>query len=116
MCVLPDCRRSIIDVLDLLTSPDRQLAYERNVPHVCVTNELLSMWFDDTYLPGSERFRQSFSKEELVSMEAFNKFFDERWRFLPVAKNGVADWLNDKTWHEITAQACVLLRLLKTRI
>lgn len=80
-----DSRNSIIDALRLLSSPDRQLAYERNMPHVRVTNELLSTWFDDSYLPESKAFQESFSDDERRALAAFNDFFDEHSKLLPSA-------------------------------
>ena len=105
----PECRRSIIEVLRLLSSPSDQLAYERRVPNVPVTTELLSMWFDDTYLPESQAFRECFSKEELSALAAFNEFYDEQSRLLPEPRNGLADWLKDEVWHKVMRQASDLL-------
>ncbi len=42
-------REEIRNFLHLLGSEEEQLAYERNVPHVDITAELLCMWFDDFY-------------------------------------------------------------------
>jgi hypothetical protein len=107
----PDCRGSIVDALGLLSSPDRQLAYERNVPHVRVTDELVSVWFDDAYLPESRLFKQCFSAEEMGALAAFNTFYDERLESLPGAVR-VADWLNNRDWRQIMAQAAETLALL----
>jgi hypothetical protein len=108
-----DCRNSIIQTLRLLSSPDKQLAYERNVPHVRITNELLSMWFDDTYLPESKTFRESFSEEELRALAAFNNFYNEHSKLLPSSRADVTSWLNSETWQQIIARAQETLALLK---
>jgi hypothetical protein len=92
-----DCRNSIVETLRLLSSPDKQLAYERNVPHVRVTDELLSMWFDDTYLPESNAFRENVSEEELRALAAFNDFYDEHSKLLPGSIADVTSWLN-RSW------------------
>jgi hypothetical protein len=108
-----DCRGSIINVLRLLSDPNRQLEYEQNVPHVRVTDELLCSWFDDTYLPESRAFQESFSKEELKVLAAFDAFYDERSSLLP--KADVTTWLNNKAWQQIMTQARKTLELLKAK-
>jgi len=112
MGTVPDCRQSIIDTLKLLSSPERQLAYERNVPGISATNELLSAWFDDTYLPESKTFMQSFSTQELEVMADFDRYFEERSNFLPMPHEGVSDWLRDENWRGIMQRATDLLNML----
>jgi hypothetical protein len=111
-----DCRHAIIQILYLLSSPDKQLAYERNVPQVRVTDELLSMWFDDTYLPESKAFKESFSEKELRALAAFNDFYDERSKLLPSLGADVTSWLKSETWLQIMARAQETLALFKSRV
>jgi hypothetical protein len=112
MRAAPDCRQSVIEVLKLLSSPERQLAYERNVPQIAVTNELLSGWFDDTYLPESGKFRECFSAAELEAMAAFDAFFEEHSNSLPTVPRGVSDWLMNENWRQIMQRAKDLLTVL----
>jgi hypothetical protein len=112
MRTVPDCRQSVIEVLRLLSSPERQLAYERNVPGIPVTNELMSAWFDDDYLPESEKFRECFSAAELEAMAAFDAFFEDHSNSLPKVHNGVSDWLVDENWRLIMQRATDLLTML----
>jgi hypothetical protein len=105
----PDCRSSVIGVLRLLSSPSQQVAYERRVPHVSVTVELLSLWFDDIYLPNSQAFRSCFSAEELSALAAFNQFYEKQSQLLLEPKNGVSDWLKEKNWQEIMQRASNLV-------
>ena len=74
----PDLRSGILDLLELLSSRDRQLEYERRVPQVSIPTELICMWFDDLYVPESEAFKRCFSEEELAAMAAFNNYYDGR--------------------------------------
>jgi hypothetical protein len=110
-----DCRSSIVDILRLLSDPNRQLEYEQNVPQVRVTNELISMWFDDTYIPESKAFQRSFSKEELRALATFNDFYDQHLNLLPSSKANVTSWLNSETWQQIMTQARETLELLKAK-
>ncbi len=101
----PDCRRSIIGVLRLLSSPEQQIAFERNVPKVSVTVELFSMWFDDAYLPDSEAFRGCFSLKELAALAAFNEYYADHEKLLPEPSGGIRGWIEDKTWQGIMREA-----------
>lgn len=103
----------MIEVLGILSSSQKQLTYERDVPGIPVTSELLSMWFDDTYLPDSKAFRECFSENELAMLAAFNEYYDQYSRRLPEAANGVADWLNDDAWRQIMQRASELLNKLQ---
>jgi len=67
------------------------------------------MWFDDTYLPESETFRERFSPSELEGMAAFNQYFDERTNRLPDPSSGVTQWLRDENWQQIVHKAAELL-------
>ena len=115
MAKIPDCHHAIVDVLRLLSSADEQLAYERRVPQISVTDELLSIWFDDKYLPDDRTFRGCFSDSELQAMAAFNDYFDERADRLPDPSNGVAEWLKDENWRQVMHGATELLAILRER-
>ena len=87
------------------------------MPHVNVPHELVSRWFDDSYLPDSRAFKKSFSVAELNAMSEFTDFFDERVDHLPGSASGVAGWLRDETWQEIVRRAALLLNdLLSQRV
>lgn len=111
MTTSPQCRQSVIAVLGVLSSSQKQLAYERDVPSIPVTDELLSMWFDDTYLPDSPAFQKSFSAQELLALADFNKFFDEHIEDLQ-DKGRVSDWLKIETWQQIIQRAEKVLALI----
>lgn len=106
--------KNIIFILELLSSEELQLQYEKNVPRVDITNELVCMWFDDYYFPDDEMIGQSFSVEELEELRKFNKFYDDRFKLLPESKGTVLTWLGNKTWQEIMAEAQNTLLKLKT--
>ncbi len=69
-------RRNIVEHLHTLSSADEQLQYQRNVPFVNVTVELICMWFDDSYHPEDKDFMAAFSAQELIAMARFNQLFD----------------------------------------
>ena len=109
----PDCRRSVVEVLELLSSGDKQLSYERDVPQISITDELFCMWFDDVYLPEDVTFRNSFSQQELAAMAAFNTHYEKHEKLLPEPRNGVADWLKNENWQGVMREAGRVLGLLR---
>ena len=106
--------QNIIDILELLSSEELQLQYEKNVPHVDITNELVCMWFDDFYLPESKYVCESFTSEELKELKKFNEFYDDKFELLPDSQGTVLTWLKNKAWRDIMAEAQKTLRKLKT--
>jgi hypothetical protein len=107
-----DQRESIRGMLRMLGSVEEQLAYERAVPWVDITNELVCMWFDDTYHPDSEEFRAHFSPAELETLATFDAFYDECLRELPDRPGTVRTWLACPAWREIMQKARDTLALL----
>ena len=62
--------------LELLSSTQEQLEYQRDVPHVNITVELVCMWFDDSYHPKNKFFISAFSEKELQAMSEFSEIFE----------------------------------------
>jgi hypothetical protein len=98
-------RRIIREELGLLASEKEQLEYEKNVPHVDITAELLCGWFDDSYHPDDEGFRSCFESHELEVLARFNRFYDERTSKLPESKGTVRTWLETPVWREVMREA-----------
>ena len=101
----PDRKPVITDLLQLLASEKRQLAYERNVPHADFTAELVCMWFDDLYHPDDTFFTSCFSADELATLAEFHLFYDQRNDRLSESKGTVRTWLADRSWREIMRKA-----------
>ena len=106
-------RRRIIDLLELFSSEAAQLDYEKNVPHVDITIELISMWFDDEYHPKSKDLGDYFSANEIEFLDDFHQYYDSRVHDLPESNGTVQTWLNDPTWQEIMTKALQTLEKLK---
>lgn len=105
-----DWRKIIREQLELLASEAKQLAYERDVPHVDVTVELLCGWFDDSYHPTDGGFCECFSQEELEAMRGFNKLYSELSSGLPESHGTVRTWLNSAAWREVMSEAASTLQ------
>jgi hypothetical protein len=110
----PDLRPGIVDVLRLLSSPEMQLDYERRVPGISIPSELLSQWFDDSYVPDRPEFRQCFSAHELEALAHFNNYFADHEKLLPEPRGGMRRWLEDGNWQAINREAARTLALLNS--
>ena len=80
------------------------MAYERDVPHVDITAELVCMWFNDQYHPG-RGFDHFFSPDELAALDEFHRFYDERVDRLPESQGTVRTWLTSPIWREVMEHA-----------
>jgi hypothetical protein len=92
-------------MLRLLASEEEQLAYERDVPHVDMTDELLCMWFDDLYHGKAPSDDSAFDAAELAAICEFHRFYDQWKRMLPESRGTVRTWLHDPLWREIMEEA-----------
>lgn len=101
----PNRRTQIIELLRLLASEELQLAYERDVPHIDVTAELLCMWFDDQYHPNNALFSSCFTADELVALADFHQVYSARSDQLPESEGTVRTWLDNPTWCYIMQEA-----------
>ena len=84
---------------------EEQLVYERNVPHVDITAELVCMWFDDLYDAKQAATDPAFSDSERIALAEFHHFYDTRVGRLPASQGTVRTWLASPVWREIMEQA-----------
>jgi hypothetical protein len=98
-------REQFRELLQLLASEDEQLAYERNVPHVDITDELVCMWFDDLYHEKDVAGDPTFDADEWRALAEFHAFYDKRFRKLPPSGGTVRTWLAHPLWREVMNQA-----------
>jgi len=89
----------------MLSDPDAQLAYERDVPIACVPAELVCMWFDDHYHPTTELFRTAFSLSERAILAAFHDRFRSIADSLPADLSRVADLHAQEEWRTLMRDA-----------
>lgn len=102
---IPDRKPVIIDLLQLLSSENEQLAYETNVSHVDITVELICMWFNDLYWPDDEFFISCFTQDELNALAQFDQYYRDRKSQLPESQGTVRTWLASPVWREIMLEA-----------
>jgi len=83
------------------------------VPYISVAAELLSMWFDDLYIPEDAFFRSCFSQEELSALVVFDDYFEKHEELLPMTTNGIVDWLQNEVWQGIMREAAKALSVVQ---
>ena len=103
MNYIPNTKRHIIELLQLLASEQKQLDYEKSVPIADVPAELLCMWFDDLYYPGS--IEAQFDSSEAATLARFNAFYGVERKKLPPGFGTIRTWLANPTWRKIMAAA-----------
>ena len=95
----------MINLLRTIASPEKQTAYQKNVPIANVANEIVCQWFDDFH-PNSELFRQAFLEEEIKLLEQFTRVFDKQVDKLP---DNLEALLASAEWEFIMSKARVTL-------
>ena len=71
-------RSDVLSLLGLLSDLGAQRQYERDVPTAAAPTELVCMWFDDLYYPGTALFEEAFTEAELGRLARFHGFFQVR--------------------------------------
>ena len=106
----PQCRQNVIDILELLASPDEQIEYQRNVPHALVPDELICMWFDDSFRPKDQRLREMFTDAEWSALLNFHSRYDELHNELPTPLPQIDALVSNTQWQSIISAAKAALR------
>jgi len=101
-------RKSIIDFIKLISSPQKQFEYEKNVPVANVPSELICMWFDDLYHPNTDLFLNSFNAQEIEALSLFNELYDLRVKNI-TSSDGVKGLQINNSWLEVQSHASTLL-------
>ena len=101
----PDVRSQLVGLLKLLASAELQREYERNVPHVDITRELVAMWFDDLFLENSGALRAGFSETEWQDLLVFHRFYERELVRLPPSNGTVETWLASPYWERVMREA-----------
>ena len=107
-------RADIKEQLQLLSSIGEQLEYQRNVPHVNITGELICGQFDDNYWPEDKIFRSGFTGQELEAMANFNDEFRSVRKTFPNSEiPQITDLVQTLEWKNLTRKAHDTLKLLR---
>jgi len=102
--LVENIRTGLRELLALISDPESQREYERNVPVANVATELICMWFDDLYHPDPQWISGGFSPRELELLAEFHDFYDHRADSLPT-DGGVAILQRSPEWSEVMRKA-----------
>lgn len=92
-------KENLILLLDLLSSKEKQIDYINLVGVEVAFDELVSMWFDDSYKPEDDIFKLAYSNEELQALKVFNSFYDTLLN--NISKNITYNFIEDSTWNDL---------------
>lgn len=95
-------RKAIIEEIELLSLPSKQLEYEKNVPIANVPAELICGFCDDLYQPKSEQMLSQFNSEELKELAHLYGVLCEA---ATIEVSSVAELLKHQKWRAVVALA-----------
>ncbi|MGK4002231.1 hypothetical protein WMF31_06375 [Sorangium sp. So ce1036] len=104
-------RERIREVLELLSSPQLQRAYQARAPAVNVAEELFNQW-EDWYHPESVDFVSQFSSGEMRVLEEFSEVVDSIAGETPQVLPPLEEFMNAEACKRLCAEAQKALRAL----
>jgi len=104
---IPDRRPAVVELLQLLASEEKQVAYEVS-PGGDITAELFGRWCD-AYAFDDRLFEACFTQSELIALARFSVFYQSRRRLLPQSHGTAATLLGSPAWREIMQEASIAL-------
>ncbi len=93
-------RENILGVLQLWSSREEQLEYQKSVPNTQVSAELFEQW-NDFYTPTAEVMKQAFDKNELELLEKFDKIITEKAKDLNTSISELNEFIETSEWKEL---------------
>jgi hypothetical protein len=118
--------RAVVFLL-FLTSEESLEACHKFIAPENLSLKLARIWFDEIYVPGVryldgglrgdyskgevERFRRSFTEEELNALERFHRFFELRLEMIPTSSRVSGVWPQNDSWDNVVKDARNLLNL-----
>lgn len=106
-------RQNVLNVLDLWSSKEEQLEYQKNVPIAQVSAELFCQWVDDSYYPDSRQFKMAFNEKERETLAAFDKTFNFISEKTPNNLPEIADFVKTEEWEVVNRAAIKTLEKIK---
>ncbi len=107
-------RHNVREDLIMLSSPEAQLKFQRDVPFVCISVELACNWFDGHYFPDEPEFVALFSSIEWKAITKFSDFFDSvTSTFDQDNYPEIEELLRNPDWLEVVEAAKIALASLE---
>jgi hypothetical protein len=110
-------RNRIIEHLELVSSSEAQLAYQRSVPIAQVSNELFNGWGDWVANESAidEFIAPIFSPEEQFAVREFNAALDAVAGRTPQKLPYITDFIGTPGWQELASAASKALTVFQVR-
>ncbi|MCP2045056.1 hypothetical protein [Pontibacter sp. HSC-36F09] len=106
-------RKLVLDVIELWSSKEAQLNYQKNVPIANVSAELFEQW-TDFYNPDDRKFKMAFNETELKLLADFEHVLErETTRVSPYNVPDIELFVYTLEWREINNAAIELLNKIK---
>ncbi|MBB6611039.1 hypothetical protein H7F15_08325 [Pontibacter sp. Tf4] len=106
-------RELILEVIELWSSKEAQLEYQKNVPFADVSAELFGQW-DVLYNPDDRLFKMAFNASEQNLLSVFEKVLTREFtRVSPYNVPDIEQFVYTLEWREINKEAVALLKKLK---
>ena len=106
-------RQNVLNVLELWSSKEEQLEYQKNVPIAQVSTELFCQWSDDTYHPESRQFKLAFDEMEREILADFDKTFNYVSDKTPNNLPDIADFIKTTEWKIVNEAAIETIKKIK---
>jgi hypothetical protein len=97
-------RKNIFEILDLWSSKESQIEFQKNVPIAHVSDELFNIW-DDNYYPESEIHKIAFTEKEREILEKFNMLLNMISDNTPQNLPNLDEFVLTNEWIELNALA-----------
>ncbi|RTY85835.1 hypothetical protein [Flavobacterium sp. GT3R68] len=93
-------RKNILEILNLWSSKESQLKFQKDVPIAQVSSELFNLW-DDNYYPESEIHKIAFTKKERDILAKFNTLLNIVSEKIPENLMSIEEFILTKEWLEV---------------
>ncbi len=106
-------RIGLVGILDLWTSKDAQLEYQKNVPIAHVSAELFCQWYDDYYQKDSPIIEKEFTQLEREALAKFDKVINHISDITPDDLPNIEEFIKTNEWRTVNQVAIEVLPKIK---
>ena len=106
-------RQNVLNILDLWSSKEGQLEYQKNAPIAQVSAELFCQWADDSYHPESKQFKMAFNEREREVLADFDKSLNYISEKIPNDLPDISDFVKTTEWQIINHTAIETVKKIK---
>lgn len=105
-------KRNLYEMIELWSSPEEQLNYQKNVPIAQVSHELFNDW--ESYFADRFEFEKFLSKKEIDLFYQFNEAIIKVSDLTPQILPEISEFIKTDEWKIINQKAIEILKKLKS--